>query len=271
MTELTVVVPVWDDYVRFLPDCLEHVMAQDGVELRVLVVDNASCVALPDLPARVDRIRTAKRLAAGPARNASLEVVTTPYICFVDADDLPLPGTFRFCIDRLARRPDLVACATASLAWDADTGICRTMNWPRDHVYSVVRRRRAFALYMLGRCALPLTTRTVLRTNAVRDAGGFGSGSLAEDWTLGAALAFRGAVEFHRRPGHLYRQHTGSLFRRDHPAATYDTALQELRMRLNTDPAVPQWVKAALPLVGLAHRLKSRVLARNSVGVAEIR
>jgi glycosyltransferase involved in cell wall biosynthesis len=271
MTEpkLTVVVPVWDGYVRYLTDCLAHVHAQEGVVARVLVVDNASTVDVPDLPADVELIRLPLRVSAGPARNAGLARVTTPYVCFVDADDLPLPGTFRFCVERLERSPEVVACATASLAWNAQTDERQEMDWPRSHVYSLVRYPRAFALYMLGRCALPLTTRTVIRTESARDAGGFGSGSLAEDWTLGAALAFRGAVELHRRPGHLYRQHAGSLFRRVHSAASYDEALRELRTRLGADPAVPAWVKGALPLVGLAHRLKSLVLARAGERLAE--
>jgi glycosyltransferase involved in cell wall biosynthesis len=266
---LTVVVPVWDEYVRFLPDCLAHIRSQDGVEPRVLVVDNASTVDLPDLPDGVALTRLPTRIAAGPARNAGLALVTTPYVCFVDADDIPLPGTFRFCIERLERRPDVVACATASLAWDAETNERAAMDWPRRHVYRLVRHRHVFALYMLGRCALPLTTRTILRTETARDAGGFGGGNLAEDWTLGAALAFRGTVELHHRPGHLYRQHAGSLFRRVHSAIAYDEALRELRLRLRSDPAVPAWVKAALPLVGLAHRLKSLVLARAGERLAE--
>ena len=112
---------------------------------------------------------------------------------------------------------------------------------------------------------MPLTTRTVVRTEAVRAAGGFGDGNLAEDWSLGAALAFRGPVELHRRPGHLYRQHDGSLLRRAHSKEDYDEVLASLRRRLRRDEAVPGWVKGCLPAIGLLHRVKSRVLERASL------
>ena len=46
--EVTVVIPVWDDYVSFLPDAIESVR-RDSADARVVVVDNASRERLPEL------------------------------------------------------------------------------------------------------------------------------------------------------------------------------------------------------------------------------
>jgi hypothetical protein len=67
---LTVVIPVYDAYVRWLPGCVASVWRQrDETELGVLVIDNASAQPLPDLPAGVEVARTPRRLSLGAARN----------------------------------------------------------------------------------------------------------------------------------------------------------------------------------------------------------
>ena len=51
MAALTVVVPVWDRYVRWLDECVESILAQHAeCDLRVLVLDNASTHPLPEQP-----------------------------------------------------------------------------------------------------------------------------------------------------------------------------------------------------------------------------
>ena len=67
---------------------------------------------------------------------------------------------------------------------------------------------------MALRMALPTTTVTVFRTETVVAAGGYGDSELAEDWMLAAAVALRGRVEQHARPGADVLLHRGSLFNR---------------------------------------------------------
>ena len=217
MSELTVVIPVWGDYARYLPDCLAAVRAQDTTA-HVIVVDNAGEAPLGPLGDDVTVIRTPRRLSVGAARNFGLRCVLTEYVCFADVDDQVLPGTWRFLLDRLEDDAELVACATQLWWWNEQTGGKRPAPSPRAHVYRHLSgRRRAFALYMLLRMALPTTTVTIFRTRIAKDAGGYGDSDHAEDWVFAAAVALRGRIEQHRRPGALVRLHEGSLFNRaDH-------------------------------------------------------
>jgi hypothetical protein len=67
METLTVVIPVYDDYVRWLDGCVASVWAQrDETALRVLVVDNASSQPLPELPEGVHVERTPPSCIAPP-------------------------------------------------------------------------------------------------------------------------------------------------------------------------------------------------------------
>jgi glycosyltransferase involved in cell wall biosynthesis len=99
---LTVVIPVWDDYVRWLPDCISSIANQrPDPPLDILVVDNASGTALPALPAGVGRTRLPTRVSLGAARNHGLARINTPFVAFADADDLFPAGYFAFALARL--------------------------------------------------------------------------------------------------------------------------------------------------------------------------
>ncbi len=88
MAALTVVVPVWDRYVRWLDECVESILAQRAeCDLRVLVLDNASTRPLPEQPPEVAVVRTPQRLSVGAARNHALERVDTPYVAFANVVD----------------------------------------------------------------------------------------------------------------------------------------------------------------------------------------
>lgn len=257
MNDLTVIVPVWDAYVDYLPDCLAAIRAQ-GLVVRILVVDNASTTPLLPQAADVTVLRTPTRLSVGAARNIGLAAVTTPYVAFADADDVVLPGTWRFLIERLEAEPELVAAA-AQLWWvDPATGARRPASSPRPHVYRHLNRRpRLFALYLALRMALPTTTVTIFRTSVARDAGGYGDGNLAEDWALAAAVALRGRVEQHACPGAEVLLHRGSLFNRPLSRREIEGGMREMRRRLHADPRTPRWLRLLLGPIGVLHTLKA--------------
>src|SRR4051794_40052477 len=76
--QTTVLIPVWDDYVKWLEQAVVSLTAQD-VATRIVVVDNASEVNLPVLPG-VAVVTSPRRLTVGAARNLGLGQVTTPYV-----------------------------------------------------------------------------------------------------------------------------------------------------------------------------------------------
>jgi cellulose synthase/poly-beta-1,6-N-acetylglucosamine synthase-like glycosyltransferase len=254
--QVTVVVPVWDGYDRYLRGCVEDVLRQVP-RPRVVVVDNASCRPLPELPAEVEVLATRRRVTAGRARNVGLAAVRTPYVCFSDVDDRMLPGTLAFCVARLERSRALVGCATSVLDWYADEDRVVPDRRPRRHAYLLSGHRRLFALYQLAFVsALSTTTGTVFRTAAVRAAGGFGDANIAEDSMLALPLSWRGGIELHHRPGRLYRIEPGSLIHRRVPRAVRAESMRRVRAAVAADPAVPWPVRAALPAVSVLHRAK---------------
>jgi len=255
MGELTAVVPVWDAYMAYLPACLQAIRRQRAAS-RIVVVDNASTVPLPLLGEEVGVVHSAERLTAGGARNLGLAAVDTPFVVFADADDAVRPGTWSFLLERLRADPALVAAA-AQLWWVDGEGR-RPASSPRPHVYTHLNGRpRLFSLYMTLRMALPTTTVTVFRTEAVVDAGGYGDSEVAEDWALAAAVALRGRVEQHARPGADVLVHEGSLFNRPLPRSQVARGMRDVRRRLSADPRTPFWLRWLLPPIAGFHELKA--------------
>jgi len=90
--DVSVVIPVHNTE-RFLEECLQSVLAQSGVQLEVICVDDGSTDSsgdvLDQLAARDSRICVLHQGNAGPsvARNRGMEVATGRYLCFMDSDD----------------------------------------------------------------------------------------------------------------------------------------------------------------------------------------
>jgi len=114
---VSVIVPVYN-VERYLPECLDSLLAQSFDDFEVVVVDDGSTDASPALieryaTAHPDRIRSFRKLngGLGDARNFGIEHARGEYLAFVDADDT-IATEF---LERLVRRArerdaELVLC-----------------------------------------------------------------------------------------------------------------------------------------------------------------
>src|SRR5262245_10063823 len=101
MSRFDVIVPCYK-YGHFLRDCVHSVLTQQGVELRVLILDDASPDSTPqvatDLARRDDRI-TYRRHDANQGHvntyNEGFEWATSEYVVLLSADDFLAPGALR--------------------------------------------------------------------------------------------------------------------------------------------------------------------------------
>ena len=98
--KVSVIVPVHNT-APWLDRCVESVRAQTLRDIEIILVENRSTDASPEVcdayPAADARIRVLHLAEAGlsRARNAGLAVATAPYVGFVDSDDYIEPDMFR--------------------------------------------------------------------------------------------------------------------------------------------------------------------------------
>jgi glycosyltransferase involved in cell wall biosynthesis len=251
---VTVVIPVWDAYAGHgLLEAVASVRRQ-AVRAELIVVDNASEVELPALP-DVELVRLDTRRSTGAARNAALERLRTPYVVFLDADDLLLEGALPALVEGL-ETASVGSAYTLSIV-DGVTG--RRYRSPRRLARALSRSPGLFALANTVWSLLPTQGCTIMRVHDVRGCGGYADSNHGEDWVLGVSLAFRGNVSFGPCPGLMYRR------REDSPGASalssrtlLDNA-RAVRVRVREDPAVPPWVRSALPLIAVAQWCAVRI------------
>jgi len=96
---VSVVVPCFN-YGRFLRDCVESVLSQDGVDVDVLIVDNASdddspaiASALAEADSRVSVVLHERNLGHIASFNEGLWAVDGEYAVLLCADDMLPPGS----------------------------------------------------------------------------------------------------------------------------------------------------------------------------------
>ena len=113
MAEVTVVVPAYNAG-RYLKSAVDSLLAQGSAGLEVVVVDDGSSdgsmADLEGLPVRVVR---QKNKGEAAARNAGVRASTAPFVTFLDADDIMVPGALSSRLDYLSAHPG--ECAVGGL------------------------------------------------------------------------------------------------------------------------------------------------------------
>jgi hypothetical protein len=167
-----------------------------------------------------------------------------------DADDVMLPGTLDLLHGCLTRDDGLIAAAAAIVDWP--TG--QRHRWPRSWISWLTQRPRLLAVVNSIWSQYPTVGATLMRTDAVRDSGGYAEGDrVSEDWSLSTALLWRGRVSWSERPGRLYRHHSLSSWNKHNRTGRLLANSRAVRSSLRGDPTVPRWFACSLPAVQVAH------------------
>lgn len=175
---VSVVVPCYR-YGRFLPDCVGSILSQEGVDVRVLIVDDAS----PD-----DSADVARRLAAADPRvdvrvhernrghiatynEGLLEWADGDYCVLISADDQLTPGSLARATAVLEEHPNVGFVYSHAIDWDDSTPKPEPRGrqtgvtiWSGHEWFSTVCRR--------GYCVVSGPT-VVVRTSAHHEVGGY--------------------------------------------------------------------------------------------------
>lgn len=238
--DLSVVVPVWGAYDRYLTE-LFGLLADEGIG-QVLIVVNGDERLARSLPGRfpsADVLALPERMSVGAARNAGLARVERTRVCFADADDLPVPGAFGRLGAALDAHPGAVL-ATGLCERLRDDGTTSSYAWPPPRA-ARWRTRTTRLLAQWGRNHLSLTTGAVIDTATLRRVGGFPDADLAEDGMLACVLAAVGEVIVLDAPTRRYRTHADGLCQRGHDRRTWARAYRTQRRYLASHQALPGW------------------------------
>lgn len=201
---VSVVIPCYNS-AHFVADAVEGVLAQEGAQVEILVVDDGSddAVALDRALSPFGDAVTLLRPGRGglaQARNHGLAAARGSYVAFLDADDVWKPGF----LDRQLRLleetgADLVYCDAEHFGPRAEPGVTVMSEFPS-------RGEPTLEAILTKQCLVVMST-VVARTAAVRKAGGFDAtrkfGEDLDVWVRmlvsGARFAYHGEALARRR------------------------------------------------------------------------
>jgi glycosyltransferase involved in cell wall biosynthesis len=157
---VSVIIPVFNG-ARFLAPALESALAQEYKPFEVIVVDDGSTDATPEVAGSFPEVHYLRQPNSGPAaaRNAGIRVAHGEFIAFLDADDLLPPGKLQLQVGYLVDHPE-VGCVLGRQEVMVEPGVefpswlrepaAWMAGWAsvvsREHVQpvSMVARRRLF-------------------------------------------------------------------------------------------------------------------------------
>lgn len=202
--EVTVVIPT-KDRPKLLAATVTTVLEQTDVQVRVVVVDDGGCLpAAQGLPedARIHVLRKERSGGVSAARNSGLELVETPWVAFLDDDDLWHPAKLARQLE--AMRGSLCRWACSASASFTDREVLDVVDPPPEDDVSA---------HLLHGNVIPAGGSGVLvETALVREVGGFDPDlSVLADWDCWLRLAQRSPVARISATDIGYRVHTGGM------------------------------------------------------------
>ncbi len=242
--DVTVVIPVHNGE-DFVGDAIRSVLAQDGVTVQLLVVDDASTDGTSEIVRTfgddVQLVTLPKQPTGIAATNAGLALADGEFVCILHHDDVLLPGKLARHVELMRRHPEVGLSYSAQHYIDANgrrLGTIRSPLMHRDYVVSGAVELRALAIQnYVNFC------NAVVPRSAYEAVGDYpAQWQITAEWAMWTRLAKRYDVGYLDEPLVAYRLHAGQLTLRRGPA-DYLEQLLAVHREIFDDPAIDPTVR----------------------------
>jgi glycosyltransferase involved in cell wall biosynthesis len=232
MSRVDVIVPCYK-YAHFLRGAVESVLGQEGVEVRVLILDDASpdrtaevAAELAEVDPRVEWRRHGVNRGHIATYNEGLDWADGDYAVLLSADDVLTPGSLARAARLMDAHPSVGMAHGPGIIFEAEPPLWRGPSGG-ECTGSVI----AGAAFLESFCAegnnLVCTPTAVVRTRLQKELGGYRADlPHAGDMEMWMRFAAYGDVGVLDAVQAYYRVHAASMSR-----AYYETALLDLRQR----------------------------------------
>ncbi len=234
----SVVIPCYN-YGRYLTECVESVLSQSGVEVRVLIIDDASTDITPQIGAafaaedpRVEFRRHDMNLGHIATYNEGLSLAAATYTVLLDADDMLTPGSLERACNLMEAHPQVGLVYGRPLLFADDRprppstlAPVRWKIWP-GKLWFEIRCR------LIENCIR--SPEVVMRTVLLRRVGGFREElPHSGDLELWMRFALQSDIGYIAGPDQaLYRDHTAGMHRAHFAGALADHEQIDLAFKL---------------------------------------
>jgi glycosyltransferase involved in cell wall biosynthesis len=226
--QVTAIIPSYN-HEHFVGQAIDSVLAQEGAEVRVLVVDDAStdgtvAAARTRKDPRVAVRANPRNVGLGESLQRALRTVTTPFVAVLNSDDLFHPRRLARCLAALDRQPRAAVVATSLRPIDA-TGRAitaadaspifdgkRQVDWLRwfEGQCRDVRSKDPFARLLQGNYLITSSNLVCRRDWLVRHAGRWSDLDYCVDWQILLLAAQEQGLRVLNEPLLAYRLHASN-------------------------------------------------------------
>jgi len=238
--DVTVVIPVHNG-ADFVEEAIDSALAQDGVSVQVVVVDDAStdgtASILERFGDRIESVRLPKQPSGIAATNEGLARARGEFVCILHHDDVLLPRKLVRHVELMRRHPGVGLSYSAQHYIDATGRQLGTLRSPvrhGDYVVAGTDELRALAVQnYVNFC------NAVVRRTAYDAVGEFpAQWQIVGEWAMWVRLAKRFDVGYVDEPLVSYRLHPGQLTLKRDPQDYLDQLLIVHRDVFD-DPSIP--------------------------------
>jgi glycosyltransferase involved in cell wall biosynthesis len=217
---VSVIVPCYR-YAHLLEDCVASVLGQDGVDVRVLIVDDCSPDETPkvagrlaDRDPRVEYRRHADNRGLIATANEGLEWAEGEYVVLLSADDRLTPGSLRRATTVMRERPEVgMAYGRTALAYSGRPFPAPGERWRGTRVFHGARWIRLRCRSAYNCISSP---EVVVRTSVQRAVGGYDPACFhTSDLNMWLRIASVSDIAYLNAVQAIYRIHAGSMLRSD--------------------------------------------------------
>ncbi len=265
MARTSVIVPCYR-YAHFLTGCVNSVRSQEGVDLRVLIIDDASPDNTPEVAAelsaldpRIEYLRHKENRKNIYTYNEGIEWADGDYTLLLSADDMLTPGALKRATALLDHHPEVAFAYGRAIKFYGDSQALPEPRIPPTPEWDV----RPGLEWLEQRCRdgwyssqhRLISPEAVMRTSLVKRLGGFRPElPVAGDVELWMRLAVHGAVGFLPRTDQAYyRVHNANM----HLKVLQDPLLETRQRKAAFDTVFREWgdrIPNASSLLEMAHR-----------------
>jgi Glycosyl transferase family 2 len=267
-----VVLPVWNGE-RFLVEAVESVLSQTLKPLELLLVDDGSTDATPEIASgyarRDSRVRVIQldRSGIAHALNAGIAAARGRYVARMDADDISHPSRLQKQLAHLDANAGCVAVGSAVHIMDETGGHVGTGTYPEDHT--------EIAQSLIDGRTNPMAHPTVMaRRAALLTVGGYRPESVpSEDLDLWFRLSRIGTLANMSEQLLRYRRHanTVSIRERERQWSVGMGIVNEARGKKGLHPLEPRALRPIGSRVAAYHFECARIALMTGPRTAAIR
>ncbi len=232
LSTVSVLIPCYN-YGCFLPECVASVLEQDGVAVRVLILDDAStddsvavATALAAADSRVEVRTHARNQGHISMYNEGIDWATDAYTVLLDADDLLAAGALQRACALLDAHPAVGFAYGPALVFEDSNTLPRPSSLATPTRWIVRDGREWFEQRCRALANCIYSPEVVIRTRLLHELGGYRTElPHTADFELWMRLALHGDVGYVAGPYQAYyREHARSMHRVDFGSELADLA-----------------------------------------------